>query len=224
MSGRHRKPTNTGRTVAKVAVTGAIVSGAGIALAGNASAAPDGEWDQLAQCESGGNWGINTGNGYQGGLQFSQGTWAAHGGTEYAPSANQASRDQQIAVAEKVLASQGWGAWPSCSNRLGLSGAAEERTVPATPAQATPHWSPTVQSETAPQAVAPQAPEAQTPAADGSQEVFQAVDKAFAIAQAQGIQVPQPALDALNAAKSNNVKLDPTVVDFFEANKGMLPQ
>ncbi|MBB5913088.1 hypothetical protein BJY24_001955 [Nocardia transvalensis] len=217
MSGRHRKPTNTGRTVAKVAVTGAIVSGAGIALAGNASAAPDNEWDQLAQCESGGNWGINTGNGYQGGLQFSQGTWAAHGGTEYAPSANQASRDQQIAVAEKVLASQGWGAWPSCSSRLGLSGAAEQRTAPAAPAQqAQPHWSPTTESQPAPQAQPQQT-------TDGSQEVFQAVDKALSIAQAQGIQVPQQAIDVFNAAKANNVKLDPGVVDFFEANKGLLP-
>ncbi|MBF6171658.1 transglycosylase family protein [Nocardia blacklockiae] len=216
MSGRHRKPTNTGRTVAKVAVTGAIVGGAGIALAGNASAAPDNEWDQLAQCESGGNWGINTGNGYQGGLQFSQGTWAAHGGTDYAPSANQASREQQIAVAEKVLASQGWGAWPSCSSRLGLSGSPEHRAAPAAPAQSqTPHWSPTVQSEPAPQS--------QAQPADRSQEVFQAVDRALAVAQAQGIQVPQPALDVLNAAKANNVKLDPSVVDFFEANKGLLP-
>lgn len=214
MSGRHRKPTNTGRTVAKVAVTGAIVSGAGIALAGNASAAPDQEWDQLAQCESGGNWGINTGNGYQGGLQFSQGTWAAHGGTEYAQSANQASREQQIAVAEKVLASQGWGAWPSCSSRLGLNGSAEARTAPAA-TQQTPHWSPTAQTEAAPQ-------QTQLPT-DRSQEVFQAVDKALAVAQSQGIQVPQPALDVLNAAKANGVKLDPQVVDFFEANKGLLP-
>ena len=71
MSGRHRKPTNTGRTVAKVAVTGAKMSGAGAAHAGNASAAPDSDWDRLAQCEAGGNWGINTGNGYHGGLQFS---------------------------------------------------------------------------------------------------------------------------------------------------------
>jgi LysM repeat protein len=74
-------------------------------------------WDRLAQCESGGNWGINTGNGYSGGLQFAPGTWAANGGSG---SAHNASRAEQIRVAERVLASQGWGAWPACSSKLGL--------------------------------------------------------------------------------------------------------
>ena len=74
-------------------------------------------WDRLAQCESGGNWGISTGNGYSGGLQFSSGTWAANGGTG---SAHNASRAEQIRVAERVRASQGWGAWPACSAKLGL--------------------------------------------------------------------------------------------------------
>lgn len=77
-------------------------------------------WDSIAQCESGGNWSINTGNGYQGGLQFSPSTWAAYGGTAYAPTADQASREQQIAIAEKTQASQGWGAWPACTAKLGL--------------------------------------------------------------------------------------------------------
>jgi LysM repeat protein len=85
------------------------------------SAAPapagGGVWDRLAQCESGGNWSINTGNGYSGGLQFAPGTWAAHGGKG---SAHSASRAEQIRVAERVRASQGWGAWPACSARLGL--------------------------------------------------------------------------------------------------------
>src|SRR3546814_3065870 len=81
-------------TAAKVAVTGAIFGTAAAALAGNASAAPDSDWDRLAQCEAGGNWGINTGNGYQGGLQFSPSTWNAHGGGGYAASANQATREQ----------------------------------------------------------------------------------------------------------------------------------
>lgn len=86
-----------------------------------APAVSDGSvWDSLAQCESGGNWSINTGNGYQGGLQFSPSTWAAYGGGEYAASADQASREQQIAVAEKVQAAQGWGAWPSCTSQLGI--------------------------------------------------------------------------------------------------------
>ncbi len=77
-------------------------------------------WDQLAQCESGGNWAINTGNGYYGGLQFSASTWSAYGGGAYASTANLATREQQIAIAEKVQAAQGWGAWPSCSAELGL--------------------------------------------------------------------------------------------------------
>jgi resuscitation-promoting factor RpfA len=120
-SGRHRKPTTSTVGVAKLAFTGAVIGGGGIALAGHAAAAPDSEWDRVAACESGGNWGINTGNGYHGGLQFSQGTWAAHGGGEFASSANQATRDQQIAVAERVLASQGRGAWPVCGRGLSAS-------------------------------------------------------------------------------------------------------
>ena len=77
-------------------------------------------WDNLAQCESGGNWSTNTGNGYHGGLQFSASTWAAYGGTQYAPTADQATREQQIAVAERTQASQGWGAWPACTAKLGI--------------------------------------------------------------------------------------------------------
>lgn len=120
MSGRHRKPTTTGRTVAKVAVTGAIMGVAGIAATGTASAAPDSDWDRLAQCEAGGNWAINTGNGFYGGLQFTQSTWEAFGGGQYAARADLASREQQIAIGEKVRAGQGWGAWPSCTSKLGL--------------------------------------------------------------------------------------------------------
>jgi hypothetical protein len=85
-----------------------------------AAAAPPvsgGPWDALAGCESGGNWSINTGNGYYGGLQFSLGTWQAHGG-QGMPHEN--SREAQIAVASRVQASQGWGAWPSCARKLGL--------------------------------------------------------------------------------------------------------
>jgi resuscitation-promoting factor RpfA len=132
MSGRHRKPTTSTVSVAKLAFTGAVIGGGGIALAGNAAAAPDSEWDRVAACESGGNWGINTGNGYHGGLQFSQGTWAAHGGGEFASSANQATRDQQIAVAERVLATQGRGAWPVCGR--GLSAATPRNVVADAPA------------------------------------------------------------------------------------------
>jgi hypothetical protein len=136
MSGRHRKPTTSTVGVAKLAFTGAVIGSGGIALAGHAAAAPDSEWDRVASCESGGNWGINTGNGYHGGLQFSQGTWSAHGGGEYATSANQATRDQQIAVAERVLATQGRGAWPVCGR--GLSGATPRNLLADAPAPEAP--------------------------------------------------------------------------------------
>lgn len=136
MSGRHRKPTTSTVGVAKLAFTGAVIGSGGIALAGHAAAAPDSEWDRVASCESGGNWGINTGNGYHGGLQFSQGTWSAHGGGEYATSANQATRDQQIAVAERVLATQGRGAWPVCGR--GLSGATPRNLLADAPAPDAP--------------------------------------------------------------------------------------
>ena len=77
-------------------------------------------WDRLAQCESGGNWSYNGGSGYDGGLQFLPSTWRAYGGQDFADAAWQASREQQIAVAERVLDDVGWGAWPTCSRRLGL--------------------------------------------------------------------------------------------------------
>lgn len=82
------------------------------------SSVDGGVWDQIAQCESGGNWSINTGNGYSGGLQFAPGTWAKYG--DGSASAASASKEAQIAAAEKVQAAQGWGAWPSCSAKAGL--------------------------------------------------------------------------------------------------------
>ncbi|TDK85773.1 resuscitation-promoting factor RpfA [Mycobacterium paragordonae] len=128
MTGRHRKPTTSSVSVAKIAFTGAVLGGGGIAMAGQAAAATDAEWDQVARCESGGNWAINTGNGFYGGVQFAAGTWASHGGGEYAPSAQLATKDQQIAIAERVLASQGRGAWPVCGT--GLSGPSPHNPAP----------------------------------------------------------------------------------------------
>ncbi|WP_155053986.1 LysM peptidoglycan-binding domain-containing protein [Streptomyces blattellae] len=119
--GKHRRPSKATRAIAIAGVTGAAVA-APLMVAGNASAATASEWDAVAQCESGGNWSINTGNGYYGGLQFSASTWAAYGGTQYAATADQASKAQQIEIAEKVLAGQGKGAWPVCGT--GLSSAA----------------------------------------------------------------------------------------------------
>lgn len=115
------------KNFAKIALFAGVAGAAALGGASQAMAAPDSDWDALAQCESGGNWSTNTGNGYYGGLQFAQDTWESHGGTQYAPTADQATREQQIAVAEKVLASQGWGAWPACSSSLGLNSAPEQR-------------------------------------------------------------------------------------------------
>ncbi|CAM5510920.1 hypothetical protein SALBM217S_02817 [Streptomyces griseoloalbus] len=115
--GKHRRPSKATRAIAIAGVTGAAVAGP-LMASGTASAATASEWDAVAQCESGGNWSINTGNGYYGGLQFSASTWAAYGGTQYAATADQASKAQQIEIAEKVLAGQGKGAWPVCGTGL----------------------------------------------------------------------------------------------------------
>ena len=104
------------------AVTGGAVMVAGMSVAGGGVATADsGVWDKVAQCESGGNWSINTGNGYYGGLQFSPSTWRAFGGHEYASQANQATKSEQIAVAQRTLQRQGPGAWPTCGKRAGLT-------------------------------------------------------------------------------------------------------
>ena len=124
------------------AAVGVLAGAAIVGLAGNASAAPDSTWDAVAGCESSGNWAINTGNGYYGGLQFAQSTWRAYGGQAYAPRADLATREQQIAVAEKTLAGQGWAAW-TCAYAGGREGptirnvAAGSTAPTARPARAT---------------------------------------------------------------------------------------
>ncbi len=120
--GRHRRPT-TARTIAFRTIAAGVVIGAPIlGLATPASAAPNSTWDAVAQCESGGDWSINTGNGYYGGLQFDQSTWDAYGGQAFAGRADEASKSAQIAVAERTLAAQGWGSWPVCSIKAGATG------------------------------------------------------------------------------------------------------
>ncbi|MER7664594.1 transglycosylase family protein [Streptomyces sp. NPDC096193] len=121
-TGRHRRYQPSRINRASLTVT---AGGAGMALpligAGTTHAASVDVWEKVAACESTNNWRINTGNGYYGGLQFTQSTWEAYGGRQYAPRADLASKDQQIAVAEKVLKGQGPGAWPVCSARAGLT-------------------------------------------------------------------------------------------------------
>ena len=113
--GRKHARLAVGLTVAGVAGTAALLGPASAAQASSVN------WDAIAQCESGGNWSINTGNGFYGGLQFTKGTWRAYGGTKYASTANKASRSEQIAIAEKVLRGQGIGAWPVCGKKGGSS-------------------------------------------------------------------------------------------------------
>ncbi|MGW7231245.1 transglycosylase family protein [Streptomyces cyaneofuscatus] len=121
-NGRHRRYQPSRINRASLTVT---AGGAGLALplitATSAGAASGEVWEKVAACESSGNWAINTGNGYYGGLQFSGPTWAAFGGTQYAPRADLATRDQQIDIAERVLDGQGPGAWPACSVKAGLT-------------------------------------------------------------------------------------------------------
>lgn len=103
------------KTVKKAAPRQAKVSQA------SAPAVSDGSvWDRLARCESGGNWAINTGNGYYGGVQFDRGTWLSNGGGAYAPRADLATREQQIEIASVLQSRRGWSPWPACARKLGL--------------------------------------------------------------------------------------------------------
>lgn len=137
------------RATAVTVGTGVMLLG-GMVAGGSAEAWDVAVWDRVAQCESSGNWAINTGNSYYGGLQFSSGTWRAYGGEEYATYAHQASKAEQIAVARRTLAGQGPGAWPTCGLRAGLTrenGGADPAAQPVGSALA------------APDAVAPAEPE-----------------------------------------------------------------
>jgi cell wall-associated NlpC family hydrolase len=134
---KHRKikRSRTAAAVGSVGVAGITV----LATAGSSEAASVSTWDRVAACESSGNWSANTGNGYYGGLQFTPGTWSAYGGRAYASRADLANKSQQIAVAERVLAGQGPGAWPVCSIKAGLSrgGPAPVQTAPRTAPRST---------------------------------------------------------------------------------------
>ncbi|UYQ65898.1 transglycosylase family protein [Streptomyces peucetius] len=139
-TGRHRRYQPSRINRASFTVT---AGGAGMALpligAGSAHAASVDAWEKVAACESTGDWRINSGNGYYGGLQFSQATWEGYGGRQYAPRADLATRDQQIAVAEKVLEGQGPRAWPTCSAEAGLTRGGEAPDIARTgPQEAAP--------------------------------------------------------------------------------------
>jgi LysM repeat protein len=169
--------------------TGAVVIGAaaiGIGAVAAPASAAEHDWSGVAQCESGGIWSINTGNGYYGGLQFSASTWSAYGGTTYAPRADLASVAEQIEVAERVLVGQGVGAWPMCGRRL---------TGGTTVAAAAP-------PAAAPVTVA-RAPSAAAPSASGRYTV-KAGDTLAKIARAKGVDGGWRGLWALNRATVRN--------------------
>lgn len=196
-----------GRSLLRLTVAGAVAVGASAAIAGTASAAPDDTWDDLAQCESGGNWSTNTGNGYAGGLQFSPSTWQAYGGSG---SASSASRSEQIAVAERVLADQGWNAWPSCSKKTGASGSAD--TSKRVNAAAEPESSSTSTEQATPKAEKKSAPKAEksaprsssAPKAGGASYTVASGDTLSKIAAANGTSVA-------SLASSNDIA-DPDVI------------
>ncbi|MEU6110978.1 transglycosylase family protein [Streptomyces albidoflavus] len=127
-NGRHRRPRQAPAFVVAAGVTGSAIA---IPLlgAGSASAADTATWDRLAECESGGAWSTNAGNGYYGGLQVTQELWERHGGLSYAPSADLASRSQQIVVAERILDAEGTAAWATCAPAIGLKQGGESADV-----------------------------------------------------------------------------------------------
>ncbi|MBV6760131.1 transglycosylase family protein [Rhodococcus opacus] len=160
------------RALGWIAVTGAVVAVPLGLSTGTASAASH-NWDGVAQCESGGNWGINTGNGYYGGLQFSQSTWQANGGSG---SASNASKAEQVRVAENVLATQGQGAWPVCGQYL-TTGGGDVAEAPA------PAPAPAPEPTPAPAPAAPAQVQTPAPVQPAAQ---QALDAARQVAEQNG--------------------------------------
>lgn len=139
-SNRRADTPRTARRVLVAAVTALAVAAPMSSSFTSANAATSRTWNRLAECESGGNWHINTGNGYYGGLQFSYSTWQGFGGGKFASRADLATREEQIIIAERVLKTQGWGAWPACSSKLGLTAADATATDGKLKATFKHHW------------------------------------------------------------------------------------
>ncbi|WP_189961502.1 LysM peptidoglycan-binding domain-containing protein [Streptomyces violascens] len=166
-NGRHRRPRQAPALVVAAGVTGSAIALPLLAATG-ANAADATTWNQVAACESGGMWSADFGNGLYGGLQFSQATWEAYGGTDYAQRADLASRAQQIAVAERVLAAKGPGAFANCGTGAGLTkGGGSADVDPGAPDTSTGTPAPVPATPTAPATKAPDAtstPSGSTPA------------------------------------------------------------
>ena len=238
-------------TIKKAIITATVAAAGAIAMITPAANAVDtATWDALAQCESGGNWNINTGNGFYGGVQFTQQSW---NGVGMSGSPASASKAEQIEAAERLLAVQGWGAWPACSAKLGLSGqasptytqpksqaqpAAAQVAQPQTKAPATQQVTPAAQEQ--PQAKTP----VQTPAQAPAQRTTPAVQQPVASvpvapqpAQATPVAPAAPAAPAVSAAagSSYTVKAGDTLAliaqrqgvpggweAIYQANKGTI--
>lgn len=206
-----RKTTTTARTVAKVAIAGMVVGAPLAIFAAPASAAGGNNWDAVAQCESGGNWSTNTGNGFSGGLQFTPSTWKAYGGQG---TPQNASKSQQIQVAEQVLAGQGKGAWPVCGKALGAANtSANTNTAPkvttkSAPKQAAPKYSTGAKASPQPssQANTYSAPTATTSPA-GANYVVKSGDTLSKIAQTHGVSGGFQALFSMNRDTVSNVNM-----------------
>ncbi|MDT0441678.1 transglycosylase family protein [Streptomyces johnsoniae] len=184
--GRHRRPSKSTRIATAATVTGAAVAIPLLSATGANAASVD-TWDAVAQCESGGDWSINTGNGYFGGLQFSQSSWEAAGGTQYAPSADQATKDQQIAAAEELLSIQGPGAWPVCGAQAGLSGGGPAADVDTGGEAAPAPEQEQEQPQAVPQSAPDEAREEEAPApATGEQYTVESGDTLSRIADDHG--------------------------------------
>lgn len=194
------KNTSIRRTAAALAIGG--VAAATMSMPA-ANAVDGATWDALAQCESGGNWSINTGNGFYGGLQFTQQSW---NGVGMSGSPANATRAQQIEAGERLLAIQGWGAWPACSAKLGLygkTGAAPTYTEPTTTVAA---QSQTQQTYTAPAAqAAPAAPAAQ--AAPAAVEAPAAAPAAQAAPAAAPVAAPKAAAGTYTVVPGDSLSL-----------------
>jgi hypothetical protein len=207
--GRHRAESHT--SIKKAAVATAAVGAAAavplIGTAGVADAAPASAWNAVAACESTSNWHINTGNGFYGGLQFTQSTWDAFGGQAYASRADFATPEQQMAIANKVLAGQGWGAWPVCSQKAGVTG--YSASGPTSAPQAAPQQSaPQQSSSSSSSEESSSSSSSSSSTGTGSYTVVQG-DSLFKIAAAHGI---SGGWQALYAKNRSTVGGDPNMI------------
>ena len=211
INGRHRQSSTTRRYVGRVMIAGVALGAPLILAASPAQAASGNDWDAVAQCESTGNWSINTGNGFSGGLQFTPSTWKAYGGTG---AAQNASKAEQIRVAENVLAGQGKGAWPVCGKNLG-SGTASANTVrqesapasKAAPKQSAPQQQAATKVTEAPAAATYGKANVVSPPKAGANYTVVAGDTLSTIAQTHNVQGGYLALFQKNTDVVENVDM-----------------